>query len=227
MTTSSSIGEDANSFTETIQSIPEILSALSDVLSTPLGWLIVLGLFLWLIVNKDFSHLFDLAERKKKNQLRDIETYVTNKDAACDDSMSVIKDFRDAYYFKVATGIYAEQKLRESLIELHRITSNTISWVDIRRAISFILVDENKNIKVRDFNWFEKFSYYYNFFVAFLFGFTAILVLIALLVSASKGTQQIFFWIVSLLFCFCVAVYSLAQNWPIESAKKIKKELKK
>ncbi len=227
MSTSGSISKDANSFTETVQSMQDFLSALSDVLSTPLGWLVVLGLFLWLIVNKDFSHLFDLAERKQKNRLRDLETYVTNKDAACDDSLSVIKDLRDAYYFKVATGIYAEQKLRKSLVELHRITSNAISWVDIRRAMSFIVVSDDGNAEVRKFTKFERFSYYYNFVVAFLFGFIAILVFIAFWASATKEIQQTLLWAVSLIFCFGIAAYSLAQNWPIGSAKRIDKELEK
>lgn len=211
--------------TEAAQQVVPLADAVTNLLQTPVGLIAAVLFFLWLLVNKDFSHLFDLFERKEKKRSEQLDQYVSKPELADPDSVRVLSDLRDAHYFKIATGIYAEKKLRKALITLHNRASHHISWQQIRRAFQYIEISGDEALVIRQFTLFELIGYGYNQLV----GYTCLLFaagLFGLFLIANPKTLSSFAWCVggglsSILF----AMFVLSQNWPIHAAKKIRKEL--
>lgn len=218
-------GNKIDQATDMVKSIPEFMDAVSQVLQSPYGWLVLLGLFIWFLMNRDLSHMFGLFERGEKKRLDKLESYVNNPSAAEEKSLNVIKDLRDAYYFKVATGIYAEKGRREILIKLHNDTSYAINWVHIKRALPFIISKSNMESYIRELEPMEKVGHYYNLAVGLLFLFFAIALLLMFLISSPQGVSGVLIGVGGALVSALFAMFVFSQNWPIESARKIKKEL--
>lgn len=211
--------------TDMVKSIPEFMDAVSEVLQSPYGWLVLLGLLIWFLMNRDLSHVFRLFEPGEKKRLDKLESYVNNPTAADEQSLNVIKDLRDAYYFKVATGIYAEKGRRETLIKLHRDTSYAINWVQIKRALPFIISKSDNQSYIRELEPMEKIGHYYNLTVGFLFLFFAIALLLMFLISNPQDVIGVLIGVGGALAFALFAMFVFSQNWPIESARKIKREL--
>jgi hypothetical protein len=222
---SKDIAKGIDSATSVVKSIPEFMKALTDVMETPFGWVILAVILIWFLLNKDLSRFLNIFETKEKKRLDMLEVYVSNKDASNNEALEVIKDLRDAHYFKVATGIYAERNLRDSLISLHKKTSHTINWINIKRAIPYIDADSTSTASIREQTGLEKFGYYYNLFTGWLFLGAAVALSLVFIFSSDKAVSQFALWIVSTLFCAFFAIFTFAQNFPISSAKKIKTEL--
>ena len=51
--------------TEIVSSIPDFVSAVTDVVQTPSGFLVTAIVLFWLVVNRDFTKFFFLFEYKK------------------------------------------------------------------------------------------------------------------------------------------------------------------
>lgn len=211
--------------TDMVKSIPEFMTAVSDVLQSPYGWLVLVAVLIWFLINRDLSRLFSLFERGEKQRLDKLESYVNNPSAADEQSLNVIKDLRNAYYFKVATGIYAEKGRRESLIKLHNDTSHSINWVQIKRALPFIIANADMNPSIRDMEFREKVVHYYNLAVGFLFLVFAIALLLMFLISKPQNVSGILIGLGGALTPALFAMFVFSQNLPFASAKKIKKEL--
>jgi len=213
--------------TTVLKSIPDFIKAFTEVMQTPYGWIFLAIIFLWFVLNKDLAKLFSLFESKEKKRLDKLEIYVRNTETANSEALEVIKDLRDAYYFKVATDIYAEKNLRDSLISLHKKKSHTITWVNIKRAMPYIDADSKSNISIREQNWQEKIGYFYNLSIGWLFLGFLIASSLVYMFSSNKDLSQFGLWLTSTLFCAFFTIFSFSQNFPISSAKKIKAELKK
>jgi len=222
---SKDIAKGIDSATSVVKSIPEFIKALTDMMETPYGWLILIVILIWFLLNKDLSRFLSLFEAKEKKRLDKLEVYVSNKDAANNEALEVIKDLRDAHYFKVATDIYAEKNLRDSLISLHKKTSHTINWVNIKRAMPYIEADSSSAISIRKQTKSERFGYFYNLFTGWLFLGFAVALFLVFIFSSVKDLSQFILWIASALFCAFFAIFAFSQNFSINSAKKIKTEL--
>lgn len=211
--------------TNTIKSIPEFLDAIAEVMQTPYGWVVLAVFLIWFLLNKDLSNVIRIFESKEKKRLGKLEVYVGNKDAANVDVLEVIKDLRDAHYFKVATDIYAEKNLRDSLIALHKLTSHSVSWINIKRAMTYLVADTNSKITVRKQTKLEVIGHYYNIATGWLLLGFAVALLLVFLFSTTKNFSQFSVWILSSVSCAFFAMFAFSQNWPIASAKKIADEL--
>lgn len=211
--------------TEAIQHVPPLADAITNLLQTPTGWIAIAAFFFWLIVNKDFSHLFDILERKERRRSEHLDIYVAKPELADSESIKTLSDLRDAHYFKIATGIYAEKKLRYALINLHNRTSHHISWEKIRRAFSYIEINNDGTIVIRNLTRFESIGYWYNEIV----GYASLLFaagFLSLFFMITPKTLSTFAWgIGSSLTAVLFAMFVFAQNWPILAAKSIQKEL--
>lgn len=208
---------------KTIQSLPSLLGAVS---SLPLsGWVVLVAFFLWLLANKNLPQVFDLFDRKEKRLLERLETYVSSPEAGEPKTMKAVRDIRDAHYFKVATGIYAEARVRNAYIELHGRTSHLITWRHICRAHPYLEVAADETITVRVMDFAESLSYWYNQIVAYgsLLVSAALVSLVILSGSKTLSSFSVGFGgaILSALF----AAFVFSQNWPVHAAKKIAREL--
>ncbi len=226
---SDDITKGVDTATSVFTSIPEFMKAFNSVIETPYGWLLLLGILVWVFLNKNFFRLLNLFEAKEKKRLDELEVYVSNKEAANNETLEVIKDVRDAHYFKVATDIYAEKHLRDSLIGLYKKTPHTINWVNIKRAMPYIEVNSNSNISIREQTFLEKIGYFYNLFIGLLFLGLSILLSLSLtfILLNNKELIQLVVLIITILFCTLFTVFIFSQNFPVRSAKKIKAALNK
>lgn len=210
-----------------VKSIPVFITSVSEVIQSPYGWIVLVGLLIWFFINRDLTNVFGIFERREKLKIEKIELYVNNKDLADEKSLKVIKDLRDSYYFKVATGIYAEKGRRESLIKLHDLTSHAIDWVQVKRALPYIEIKSCLTPFIRDFNTMEKVGRVYNNFMGAIFLFFAVLLLLMLFVSKPQDVSGVLIGIGGVLASGLFSMVLFAQNWPYESAKRIKSELQK
>lgn len=213
--------------TEAIQQVPPLVDALANLLQTPSGWVVLAAFFLWLLVNKDFSHLFDFMERKERRRFEHLDLYVTKPELADEESVKVLRDLRDAHYFKIATGIYAEKNLRSALIALHNRTSHLVGWSSIRRAFPYIQANNRREVKIRELTGFEKFGYWYNQFVGYTSLFAAAGILSLFVISSSKTFTSLAWGVGGTLAVVFFAMFVFSQNWPEYAARRIQKELAK
>ena len=200
----------------------------SQILNGPYGWAVLIVFALWFLINNGSVIKFlEVFERKEKNRIEKLEVYISsNKDSSNDKTLDVIKDFRDIHYFKMATGIYAEKKFRDSLIGLYESTPNMVTWVTIRRALPYIEIT-NAKIAIRDMNKFDKIGTLYNNFM----GGAVLLLAISIFLSLLSLPQPTFYTVFLVLFVglifISIALLMFSQNWPKTSAKTIKEELSK
>ncbi len=211
--------------TDAIHSFPALADAVLDLLRTPAGWFASAAVLVWFLVNKKLYRVFDVAENRERRRLDHLDSYVTKPEAADAESMAVLRDLRDAHYFKIGTGIYAERRLRASLIWLHLKTSHLINWCQIRKALSFIEPNSDGTASIRDLRFTEKVGFYYNETVAYLSLLPAAGTFV-LFLSSNLRTLSAFGWGFGVsLGAFIFAMFVFAQNIPERASRRIKKEL--
>ncbi|PSU27151.1 hypothetical protein [Photobacterium lutimaris] len=217
---------DIEQVTEVVKSIPEFVDAIGNIIQTPSGFIITTIVLLWLVLNRDFSKIFNLIERKETKRLEKLELYLSQESTADSSCLAVIKKQRNTYYFKVATRIYAEKTLRNSLISLHDRTSHNINWTTIRRAQPYLDLNSNNEVFVRDKTWNEKLGFYYNIFIAGMFSLIAVGCILLLVFSPVANFLNVVKLIGSAIALGVFALFILAQNFPVYAARKIAEEIK-
>ena len=211
--------------TDVINSIPELTDAIFLVIQTPIGFTLTVIILLWLIVNRDFSNIFSLFERKENRRLEKIESYISSDSIADSKCLDIIKEQRNTYYFKVATRIYAEKRTRDALIELYHSSSHEISWITIKRAMPYIELTSQHSINIRKKKWHEKFGYWYNNVVAITFGMAAVFSILYIILSSGLDFPSVLKVLGLVLFLTGFAIFIFSQNFPYFSSEKIATEL--
>jgi len=207
---------------EAVQNLPSLLTAVLEIVTTPGGVILIFLFLIWLLVNSGgFTRAFDMVERKERRRLEQINEYVSSDELADQETIKVVRDLRDAHYFKVATGIYAENHTRSAFIKIHQALSHCINWKHIQRARPYIVIAPDETITIRDLTLFEKVGYWYNNFVALGGLIFAVLLLIIFILSDSKNTVS---FVIS-IFLVVFAIFVFFQNLPVYAKEKIAKEL--
>jgi len=217
------LASQVENLTKAIQSLPSLLDAVS---SLPLsGWLVLVAFFLWLLANKNLPLFLDLLERTKKRRLEQIETYVSSPDSGDANTIEAVRDIRDAQYFKIATGIYAERRIRNAYIRLHKSTSHLITWRHIFRAHPYLQVDSNETVTVRDISFWERLVYWYNQLIAYFFLLVSAALASLLILSESNTLTSVYLGIGGGILSALFATFIFSLNLPVDAAKKIASEL--
>lgn len=215
-----------NEATSTINQIEILTQAIKHLFSTPENYAIAILIALWFFLNKNFLHVIQLFGKRDKKRIEELDNFISRSKNTEKTLLLTIHDIRNSLYFKIATGINAEKKYRELLINLHNHTSHKITWKIIQRASPFIDINQNNEISIRPFSKFEIFTMWYNILAGtflilasiFFFGASFLAVKTALSFAAIYLTMAILFLI--------TAAIAFAQNWPEEAARKIESELK-
>lgn len=169
---------------KSIQDLSQLISVLSGL---PLaGWIVLIALALGSAVSKSFLWIFGMWDRSERKRFEKINFYITNTEIADEESVKVMRDIRDADFFKIGTGIYAERKLRIAVIRLYERTSILISWRVISRAFPFLSTDASGELFVRELNRFESFGYWYNRIIGWGSFIMAVILFILLYFSGGK-----------------------------------------
>lgn len=221
------LSSQANDATDAVQQILSMIESITELLRTPAGWITLIILLFWLIANKDLSHVLKLFGSRKKLRLEHLDRYTSTASEADDKSRQALLDLRDAYYFEIATGIYAEKAFRNSLIFLHDHTSYLINWGSIRQAIPYLKINETGELSIRKMTTVEILFFWYNKAVGFTSLFLAAAFLSAFALSTEKTAELLLLSIVGSVVTFVAAMYIFSLNWPVRSAKKIREEMEK
>lgn len=217
---------DIEEYLDFIKSVPEVADTFLELLRTHWsGWVILIGIVIWVLLNKKTKELFSILEKRKNDRVESFEKYLVGKDFVDPDVALIVKDQHAAFIFEKATGIIAENKRRNNLIRLHELLSYTVSWKQIKRAIGYLEFDRDGAARIRDFKWSDKLAYGYNIFVGIFFLLFSGIVFIALVIPEPRTVANVFvgFGITSGLAVFSMYVFSL--NWPMNAARKIKEML--
>lgn len=228
---------------EAIRSHPIVLFFLVSVL---------LPLSQKLIESNTISDIFELFERREKRKMELLESYVSLSAEGIDECVrEEIKDQRDTLYFKAATGIYAEKRLRNALTTLHKTTN--ITWKQIHLA-RYHLEETNKSeetnktvtaIFERFFSVLSTLRLYekksnetitvkfcpiyrwYNWFLCLIFVLSALLWFYSaiLQVKNTQTLQPIFPGVFQVLLFVLLAMAANYQNRNVNAASEIAKEL--
>lgn len=216
-----------NDAIEAVNSIPKFIDAITELLNTPYGWIALAAVLVWIFLNKNLISIFLEPNKKEIHKIERLDSYVENPEAADKLTLQAIKDLRDAHYFKIATGIYAEKNLREALIKLHNKHSPTINWTHIKRALPYIETNKGTETSVRKTTISETIGYYYNLSTGILFLFLSIAALVAFISTGKLNLISVLTGAGSALFSFAFALFVFSQNFPEKSAKLIRNTIKK
>lgn len=210
-----------------IKSLPDFFDAISGILQTPLGWLILVAIVFGILINRDFNKLFSFFTRREKLKLERLKEYTTSKNSLDTQTHKAIEDIIDACYFKIATGIYAEKKRRNSLITLHKKISHTINWSQIKRALPFIKIESDSKTIIRDMTTEEKIGYFYNLFTGIIMLIFSSALFLLFIFSQPKDIENFLLKLTGSIIAFSFTFFIFYQNLHYDSARKIKKEISK
>lgn len=184
-------------------------------------WVVVLVLLVGFFLNKNMKDIFGYFQKKGKSKLEDIEKYIERNEASTSDMIDSMKDVRDAFYFKIMTGVYVEGQRRLALIRFHKEYAEKLSWKKISRAYEYLDFEDLSSIKVKRFGFIDKAGYYYNSAMGWVF------MVMAILLVASAVIEKNTSWtgVVDLAcgaFIAIVSLFVFGQNYPMKAAKEIK-----
>lgn len=136
-----------------------------------------------------------------------------------EDLKNAYYDIIEAYYFKVATGIYMEDKqVRSSLIQLREKISYPITWKIVKHVYPFFVI-ENGKIKTIEIPWIDKVAYCSANVIYWIF---SLLFIVLLMFSSTKIAPLT-------IHLFLIPLLPASLMLPIirsgRSARKMKKEL--
>ncbi len=191
------------------------------VLSGVLAVVVLVVLIVWVCLNFDVSRVFYPMEHKEKRKGETLDGYLASELAGCDETKRTISDLREAHYFKIATGIYAENLRRKAYVQLYESMPHLISWRLIRRALPYLDITPSGCAFVRQPSWDERLSYRYNQCIGFSFLIIAAVIMYFGILSGVAG----FIGYIGFVFgSACVATIAFMQNWPMLAAKRIEEE---
>ena len=206
-----------------IESLPSLLDAVGALPIS--GWVVLIAFFLWLLANKNLSRIIEFVQGQERRRIEKLDAYIASPNPSDPSVASAVRDLRDAYYFKVATGIYAENRVRTALIKLHDATSHVITWRHICRAHPFLTVAPDGTVTVRPMDFSEKLGYWYNQAVAYFFLLFAASLFSLVILSGTKTWVSFVLGVGGGIVAAAFAMFVFSQNWPARSAKKISKEI--
>ncbi|MDP3811060.1 MAG: hypothetical protein Q8Q78_08670 [Hydrogenophaga sp.] len=212
---------------DTLTSMHPLFNSVSESLQSPVGLVTLLLVFVWLLVNKDVSHLFNLFERKERRRFELLEQYLSKPEIADKETRIAVSELRDAHYFKAATGIYAEKTFRHALLRMHAQTSFTVNWMQIRRARPHIELSTSGDAIIKPFLPFEIFGYWYNTITVYTSLLGAAITAAALMFSNHRNLPTLVGGFLLILIAVAFAIFVARQNWPYKAALHIQKELSK
>ncbi len=185
---------------------------------------IFIGFFLLLIPNvKPIYDIFDAFPKRKLTVLQD---FVGEK-GATGRTRKVIQEEFDSIGFWYATGIKAERRLREAIINLHELTDGRLKYVDIKRSRSFLSIMQDGTLKVRKFTRLDDFIYLFSFIGSKLLFSFAILALSILIFFPINNPGIRLALLLQVVLLFILAIFYHLQSLPLSAARKIKDEISK
>ncbi|MDJ0631573.1 MAG: hypothetical protein QNJ34_00135 [Xenococcaceae cyanobacterium MO_188.B29] len=157
--------------------------------------------------------------------MQSLEEHI-NKDYLTPETRNALQEQTNSIIFEKATGIRAEQYMREQIVALHKYAKGTLKYRDFQQAQIFLeMIDCSGHLKIRKIMFFEYFMYGFYFVGGIFLNFLAVVCFFLVLFTPLTVELQGLFILLTLFFTY-FGFFVLSQTWPISAAKKIKKVIK-
>lgn len=168
----------------------------------------------------NYKKIVEFLEERKKARITKL-TEALRCDFVTGVTKSHLEEELATEQFKITTGIRLEKQFREAVIQAHKSTNGEIAFVHFKRALPHLFFE--KNILKVNISLFEKISYWFNLLFGFVLAFSGLALMV--LPSQIEGINFVqFISIIGLGFFFiAIALFMLAQTFPVVSARKIEK----
>ncbi len=185
------------------------------------GWIAV---FFAVAIVVNLGKIYEFIESRKKIQINRLDEAIRS-DHVDPTTKDFFKDQIEREYFLYVTGIAAEKPYRNRLVLIHQAADGELPFSHFNRASSHLkFVDNQVLIEI---STYEKITFYFNTFVAILFGILGTIFVLAPVIvkEISLGTALLMFGCGA--FILVVAVVIFIQTLSVYSAKKIQGVLDK
>lgn len=188
-------------------------------------WFFVLGLILFLIYKAQPFKVYEYFSTKRGKD------YLLAKDLLAleqlsNDTKLLLVEYLERHAFNKYYGIDKEKVERLILINFHKNYEKEISWKEIKKAISYIKIKDNK-ITVK-FNKIDTF-FYYILFVGAIFMFLASFIILYIfgsyVIDGSKNYLKLIELLTGSILMFLFCIFLTKSSLRDEAAMKIKKIL--
>jgi hypothetical protein len=163
--------------------------------------------------------IFDFFEKRRESQGKSINEIITNEHLS-EDVKSVIQERLNALSFQTATGIYAENPLREKIIKKYNESKGEISMHQIKMAMPHLKLKSGE-LKV-EIDIFDNISFYAtNTGALFLILFSLLLILVTATTKIISVSQFLGIYGLAVIFSVFAAIM-FKSSLSVIFAKKIK-----
>lgn len=166
--------------------------------------------------------LFDKVSQRKYLKFR----------AICEDSLAsnenknIAKEKIDSFHFKQLHGIYANEKLRDKLIELASYSQDERIWIYIRSSIRYLTINEKGLLEIRSETWLEALWRGILYFIAAI-SLSLTLLCLYLLIYKNLEFKLLMLITFSMVLFYSFTLLIAFQTSYTHSLKKIDQEIKK
>ncbi|GAA3919119.1 hypothetical protein [Litoribacillus peritrichatus] len=170
----------------------------------------------------NYKKIVEFLEERKKARIAKL-TEALKCDFVTGLTKSHLEEELATEQFKITTGIRLEKQFRESVIQAHKNANGELAFVHFKRALPHLFYEQNiLKVKV---SLFENISYWFNLIFGFVLAFSGLALMV--LPSQIEGINFVQFFTIFGLGCFFIAIalFMLAQTFPVVSARKIEKYL--
>ena len=178
-----------------------IFESIAGLVQQPGGMAGAAALVLWILLNINATSLVESWSKFKKRKESLIENYLNHEKTADKSVASVFIEIRNYNYFAAVTVINAEKKLRDAIIDFHNKSSYRATWKEIKNSMSYISLNENGHLFVRNMNLMEMLAFYYNMIVAATMASFSLAIF--MLLFFSDGLSAVFKPVVASNFRLC------------------------
>ncbi len=199
----------------------EQLMQTAPVLGTALIVVFLSVGFIFFVANRLLFPLLKANQSHRIGYIRYLKHFFTY---VSDAEREVIKDHLSANAFRKCTGIDAERKEREKLIQFHTDASYRITWPVIRHGREFLELHDQAPPSIRELNRIEKFQRFYNKYAIYAcIGLSLIIAIIGAFNFQQPWQVQLkyyanlpFFWVTILLLQYSNRPYAAHETLRVE-----------
>lgn len=177
--------------------------------------LLLIGIFLYIVVNVSFGPWFDMYERVRDRKIYHPQTFLSEADEVSPETQALLRDVSEARMLQRTIGIYAEHKVRGALHALHLETSHKIDLRTISLAWPHLESKDGKLQATRMSGW-EKVLWLCNFaFAAFTLALLVVCLGAALYLFAAEPFGQAY------LYATIFGLYAIALIFMLQAPGRV------
>lgn len=214
--------DDSLKFLERIKVLSEQSDSQSTWLTGIVSVVFALALLFWIGKNMNIAGLLSWNQKRKDDVRNMLETFLS-REKADTPTRRAVNERLETLVFLSSHKIYAEQPLRNALINLHEEAKGKLEWHQIRQAVRLLKVVDGK---VTVPNWWhsaEAATILWGWFMQSTFTLLTFLCSYMLFSANQLSAGSRGGLLILILIGAWVALYANSTLWPFSTAKKIRR----